>query len=131
MQIKFCFEEYFGKTVVEKAIIKNRCENGVMNSMNKKQFKEILQSGFSRLKCEVSDSELQLLFNEVDNDRDGLISFEDYSTFLREYFCNKTIDPVNEDRQPVLDDQSYRRSLVRIGKLIFPQIRNLIIEQDE
>jgi hypothetical protein len=78
----------------------------------------------------VKDYELSFLFTEFDKDRDGLISFEDYSVFLKEYFCNKAIDPANDDRQPVINDESYKRSLVRIGKLIFPQIRNLIVEQD-
>lgn len=63
-------------------------------------------------------------------DRDGYISYQDYFTFLREYFSMRRIDPVNADRQPIVNDDSYIKNISRIVKLVFPQIRSLIIEQD-
>jgi Ca2+-binding EF-hand superfamily protein len=41
-----------------------------------------------------------MLFQELDLDRDGFISYEDYFIFLKEYFG--TLSPINDDtnREP-------------------------------
>jgi hypothetical protein len=89
-----------------------------------------MQQGLGQLRASVSEADLEHLFAEVDLDRDGSISFDEFAEFLHEYFTDMLIDPVNHDRQPVFHEESYRTSLLRIGKLVFPQLRNLIIQHD-
>lgn len=69
--------------------------------MNREEFANTLNHCLSPIRAQGSKAQYDLLFSEVDLDRDGWISYEDYFIFLREYFGSQSIAFERPDDIPV------------------------------
>ena len=58
--------------------------------MNMEEFIGTLNNCLSPIRAEGTRPQYEQLFREVDLDRDGIISYEEYFIFLREYFGSQS-----------------------------------------
>lgn len=58
--------------------------------MNQKEFIFTIEYALQFIGVKPPTDELELVFASIDADRDGLISYEDYFRFLKEYFGSKS-----------------------------------------
>ncbi len=58
--------------------------------MSLPEFIKTMEYSLNTVGIQGPDDVYELLFNEVDLDKDGFISYEDYFIFLKEYFGSKS-----------------------------------------
>lgn len=80
------------------------------------------------------DDVYELLFNEVDLDKDGFISYEDYFIFLKEYFGSKSgMDDgaaVKPAPPPTDNFEVDIGASERFAKLIYTQLKITVMQID-
>jgi hypothetical protein len=59
--------------------------------MNLKEFAETIKYALSFIEFAPQDKDIQMVFEIVDADKDGFISYEEYFRFLKEYFGSKSV----------------------------------------
>lgn len=110
--------------------------------MNLEEFINTLEYSLSPIEVSGSQEIYELLFSEVDLDKDGYISYEDYFIFLREYFG--TLSAIYDDdvipnqhhqepdsHNPVPDGFSIdNRATERFAKLIYSQLKITVMQLD-
>lgn len=64
--------------------------NGARRVMNLEEFEATLNYCLEFIHSKGSHADYERLFNEVDVDQDGFISYQDYFIFLREYFGSQS-----------------------------------------
>ena len=65
--------------------------NGAQRIMSMNEFAQTLSYCLSFINCSSTDLTYERLFKEVDTDNDGVISYEDYFMFLKEYFGSRSL----------------------------------------
>lgn len=109
--------------------------------MNLEEFIHTLEYSLGPIDVSGSQEIYELLFSEVDLDKDGYISYEDYFIFLREYFGTLSAiydedvipshHPDPENHNPVPDGFSIdNRATERFAKLIYSQLKITIMQLD-
>lgn len=83
-------EQHFGEIAIQRLHRKNTYQRGKERLMNQKEFAFTIEYALKFIAVAPQQQQLQLLFQNIDNNRDGLISYEDYFRFLKEYFGSKS-----------------------------------------
>lgn len=79
-------EQHFGEMAIQRLHRQKLYSQGNRRIMNLEEFIHTLEYSLSPIEVSGSQEIYELLFSEVDLDKDGFISYEDYFVFLREYF---------------------------------------------
>ena len=108
--------------------------------MNLAEFMQTMEFSLNPIDAFGSLEIYQLLFSEVDLDKDGYISYEDYFVFLKEYFGTLSAiydqDPSPKPQpEPVpntnLPDFSIdNRATERFAKLVYSQLKITVMQLD-
>lgn len=102
--------------------------------MSLPEFMKTMEYSLNTIGVNGPEEVYNLLFGEVDLDKDGFISYEDYFVFLKEYFGSKSLDaaPVAAaPPAPPKDDFSAdNASFERFAKLIYNQLKILVMQID-
>jgi Ca2+-binding EF-hand superfamily protein len=113
---------------------------GSKRLMNLAEFIQTMEFSLNPIDAFGSLEIYQLLFSEVDLDKDGYISYEDYFVFLKEYFGTLSAiydqDPSPKPQpEPVpntnLPDFSIdNRATERFAKLVYSQLKITVMQLD-
>ena len=103
--------------------------------MNLPEFIKTMEYSLNPLGIEGPQEIYEVLFQEVDLDRDGFISYEDYFVFLREYFGSQSSiseeDPVGgAPAKPQLDFPIDHGAAERFARLIYSQLKITVMQVD-
>jgi len=82
-------EQHFGELAIQRLHRQKTYAHGDKRIMNLKEFIKTMETSLNTISVEGTEEIYSLLFNEVDLDQDGYISYEDYFVFLKEYFGSK------------------------------------------
>jgi hypothetical protein len=114
---------------------------GSKRLMNLGEFMHTMEFSLNPIEVSGSEEIYQLLFSEVDLDKDGYISYEDYFVFLKEYFGSLSAiyddDPVPQPHpEPVPDKNPAdfsidNRATERFAKLIYSQLKITVMQLDQ
>lgn len=110
--------------------------------MNLSEFSTTLDYCLQPINSKGTPADYERLFNEVDLDRDGYISYQDYFIFLREYFGTqsqafeieekeeKLPPPPPKPVEPKIIDGNGETPQQRFAKLIYTQLKVSIMQKD-
>ena len=113
---------------------------GSKRLMNLGEFIHTMEFSLNPIEVSGSEEIYQLLFSEVDLDKDGYISYEDYFVFLKEYFGSLSAiyddDPLlkpHPDPAPNTnpDFSIDNRATQRFAKLIYSQLKITVMQFDQ
>lgn len=83
-------EQHFGEIAIQRLHKKKTYQRGQHRIMNQKEFIFTIEYALQFIGVKPPTDQLELVFASIDADRDGLISYEDYFRFLKEYFGSKS-----------------------------------------
>lgn len=100
--------------------------------MSLPEFVKTMEYSLNTIGIHGPDDVYELLFNEVDLDQDGFISYEDYFIFLKEYFGSKSgisdnVPPPEPKSDPFVVDNG---AAERFAKLIYTQLKITVMQID-
>ena len=72
--------------------------------LNLPEFTQTIKYALSFVEFAPQDSDLRIVFEIVDADKDGFISYEDYFRFLKEYFGSKSVAAKMVHKSTVMDE---------------------------
>jgi Ca2+-binding EF-hand superfamily protein len=82
----YCVEQHFGWLILQRWHREKRFCRWAYHQLSEQDFISIMTEWTDKIGLKAKYSDLRRLFNEIDLDDDGLITYNIYSTFLEEYF---------------------------------------------
>lgn len=133
-QVDFIAEMHFGEIAIQRLHRQKVFSQGSRRVMNLPEFIKTMEFSLNPLGIEGPQEIYELLFQEVDLDRDGFISYEDYFVFLREYFGSQSIAGQEEASGPPepkqLDFLLDNGAAERFARLIYSQLKITVMQVD-
>lgn len=108
--------------------------NGSKRIMNLPEFIKTMEYSLNTIGIQGPEEIYNLLFSEVDLDKDGFISYEEYFVFLKEYFGSLSLEgdatpppPPAPAPTPFAVDNG---AAERFAKLIYNQLKIVLMQID-
>ncbi len=133
----FCVEQHFGEMAIQRLHKKKFFVKGAERIMNKEEFGKTLNMALTYIKMECPQHFIDLLFSEIDLDKDGWITYVVYFLFLKYYFGSLSLAKDNKPVEKVLTD--YEQFLLgykdlnawdRFVRIIVDQLRVIFFRYD-
>jgi Ca2+-binding EF-hand superfamily protein len=76
-------EQHFGEIAIQRLHKRKLYQKGAQRIMSEMEFYETIRFALAFVEFLPSESDLRMVFEAVDSDKDGYISYEDYFRFLK------------------------------------------------
>ena len=89
---------------LQKAHKKGHMSHGAERKMNLSEFNNLVNSAYSFLKIELETTIAEQTFNNIDVDKDSLITYGQYFQFIIKYVCRPANYKVSWSKDPPKDE---------------------------
>ena len=120
----FLFKRHCGEMSLQKEHRAGKISHGSERKMTLQEFTHLINLAYDFLKVKIDPDVAGQIFNEVDKDKDGLITYGEYFQVIEQYFCiTKPSGP--QAPPPVNNKPEGPERHSKLRKLIWERLRKL------